>query len=748
MSGLEILLALGVGTAALLGPLLRRHAAWQSWLPALFPAGALVFFLTRIGQPEEKLFRPWMGETIAWSLRLDGLALLFGVLIAGIGVVVMLYAGAYMPPGERTPRFFAVLTAFMVSMLGLVLADDVFVLFTFWELTSVTSYLLIAHRFEDEVARKRAMQAIVVTGAAGLAMLAGFVMIAGPEGARLSELKPRSFDAAVILILIGCVAKSAQFPLHFWLPNAMEAPTPVSAFLHSATMVKAGVYLLARLSPTLAGDPLWGQWLMTIGGATVFAGLWISLSARDLKRLLAASTIGALGMLVFLLGIPSPTALKAFAALLVGHSLYKASLFLLAGAIDHATHRRDLLELGGLKARLPQLATLGVVGGLAMAGLPPFLSFAGKEYALLSAPGGWIAVPIAFGLGAAYVAVAVGFRPFFAREPYDLEVHPPGLALWVGPTILATLGLAGAVALGPLEASLLLPAAQAIRPDATSLGIAVWPSVNAWLALSLAAIGVGAALAWIAPRVIGAGERVANTFSIASVEAAYHGLLAGTQLLAIGVSRAIQHGKLRHYMARAFLVLATMVGIPLVFAPPSLRIAEPTPVAAYEAILLGLGIAAALLAIFSSSRLAAVAMLGIVGFSVATTFLLLGAIDLAITQVLVESLTVLFFVLVFFHLPRFSRFSSGWSRARDLAVSLGVGTVMGVMTLAVVATPRPRGASDYFAQSSVSEAFGRNVVNTILVDFRALDTLGEITVLALATLGVYGLIHLRRGEER
>jgi len=453
--------------AAAVAPWLSRRTAWAGWILAAAPATgfgwifsvALKNQATEAGLIYESSFSwvPTLGVSLAF--RLDGLSLIFALLILGIGTLILIYAGGYLHGHAKRHRFYAFLLLFMGAMLGLVLAGDLIALFVFWEMTSISSYLLIGFHHEDLASRKKALQALLVTGLGGLALLAGLVLLGLTAGTyEISELLAMGdslthspfYTAIVILILIGAFTKSAQVPFHFWLPNAMAAPTPVSAFLHSATMVKAGIYLIARLTPTLGGTDFW-QWTVTLFGATTMVvGALLGLMQHDLKRILAYTTLSVLGVLTMLLGLGTELALQAAMLFLIGHALYKAALFMAAGCIDHGTGTRDVFLLRGLRTAMPLTAAAALLAALSKSGFPPFFGFLGKEYVYKSglALDGWIQVV----LGAALVtnmilmalALQVGAHPFFGKPSGKTPHHPHegGPSLWLPPLLLALLGFA------------------------------------------------------------------------------------------------------------------------------------------------------------------------------------------------------------------------------------------------------------------------------------------------------------------
>jgi multicomponent Na+:H+ antiporter subunit A len=742
---------------------LRAHAAWAL---AVVPAAVFLWLLGRIpsvaaGTTWREVW-PWVAPLgVHAAFALDGLSLLFGLLVSGVGALVFAYSGAYLAGDVRQPRFFTILAVFMASMLGLVLADDLLLLFVFWELTSVTSYLLVGYDHERPGARAAALQALLVTAGGGLALLAGFLLLGHIAGTyTISELLGRGdlvrshpwYLPTLGLVLIGAFTKSAQVPFHFWLPAAMAAPSPVSAYLHSATMVKAGVYLLARLSVVLGMTGAWHDTVALVGAVTMLAGAAMALPQRDLKRILAYTTVSALGTVTLLLGLETTEAAKAAVVFLMVHALYKGALFLAAGAVDHEAGSRDVGELGGLARAMPVTAAAVLLACLSMAGLPPLFGFVAKELlyeAKTQAPHASLVVTAA-GLAANVLVFAaaarLAVRPLFGpagRTPRAPHEGPPGL--WLGPIVLAGLGLVLGVLPDTLAGPLVGAAVTAVRAEPTTVALALWHGFNPILLLSLATIGLGV-LTWSAvPHLLAAAPRFGR-LGRAGPARAYEALVGGFLRLAAAQTRWLQSGQLSRYVR---LTTLTLVGVSAA-AIGRVSPGSPSwlPVPPLAGVLLGLTVAGAIAVVTARARLVAVVALGVVGFGVALTFLVWSGPDLALTQFAIETLSVLLFVFVIYRLPRFVAPSPRLARFRDLAVAGAAGLVIASLLLAVTASPRPAHLADYFAAASVPEGKGRNVVNVILVDFRAFDTLGEITVLAVAALGVYGLMRLRLEEGR
>jgi multicomponent Na+:H+ antiporter subunit A len=748
---------------ALGAPWIERLArAATGWLLALLPLGLTLYFATFIGRVAGGMT---VSATYSWvpalgvnlSFYLDGLSLLFALLILGIGALILIYAGGYLGTHRHLGRFYAFLLLFMAAMLGLVLADNLFTLFVFWELTSISSFLLIGFSHQREESRAAATQALLVTGGGGLALLAGLIMLGIAGGSfELSTLLGRGdalrghplYLPILLLVLAGAFTKSAQVPFHFWLPSAMEAPTPVSAYLHSATMVKAGVYLLARVSPILGGTGTWISIVTVVGAATMLTGGVLALYQTDLKRILAYSTISALGMLVLLLGLGTEGAIAAAVVFLLAHALYKGALFMVAGALDHETGTRDVELLGGLWRAMPITAAVTGLAAVSLAGFGPVLSFIGKELALeavldsesLSA----LLTSAVVISGALFVTVAaiVGIRPFFGDlRPTPKHPHEAPPSMWLGPALLAFAGLAFGL-LPTLVEPIVGSAASAILGQPEVVDLALWHGLNLPLALSVVSVvaGLGLFLAWNPLR--HATSWLARVFGWGPSRW-YRLALDGMYTLARSLTRLLQSGYLRVYLQIIIVTAVGLVGSTLVSrggVPVALVWAD---VRFYEAGLAVLILLAAAMAVRAPGRLTTVAALSVVGYGVSLLYILYGAPDLAMTQILVETLTVILFVLVFYHLPRFSRLSSVATRARDGIIALTTGGLIMLLVLAVTAEPTDTTIAKYYAEQSLPLAHGRNIVNVILVDFRGFDTLGEITVLSVAAIGVYALLKLR-----
>ncbi|HUP48791.1 MAG TPA: hydrogen gas-evolving membrane-bound hydrogenase subunit E, partial [Thermoanaerobaculia bacterium] len=674
------------------------------------------------------------------------------------------YAGHYLAGRRDMGRFWSYLTLFMIAMLGITTAENLMALFIFWELTSISSYLLIGIDHEREAARDAALQALLVTAGGGMALLAGLVLLGAAAGS--FELSAIVLQADAIrghahylpilaLVLLGAFTKSAQVPFHFWLPSAMEAPTPISAYLHSATMVKAGVYLLARLLATLGGTDEWTAVVTVAGAATMLTGAVMAVMSTDLKRILAFTTVSALGSMVMLLGIGSAEAVKAAIVFLFAHALYKAALFLVAGIIDHETGARDVLELGGLRRLMPYTATAAVLGGVSLAAFGPVLSFAAKEMVVLAvaATGPW-QVPLKIAIYATAVLLAasaalVVIRPFFGVIPRHArdDIHDPSPGMWVPPLLLASAGLLLAIFPGAVTAALLAPAAGAVHHLAGELHVSLWHGINAPLLMAAAATAAGLLLYRTRPRWVRLAEPL-RWIAAHGPTWWYSLFLRGSMAVAKWQSGVLQSGYLRRYL---LVILLTLVGLVVLAAwwAGGVRVPfDARDATVYEVVVAMLIVASSIVAARAKSRLGSIAAIGVAGYSVAIIYILFSAPDLAITQFVIETLTVILFVLVIYRLPRYTKLTSAPARLRDAAVATMVGGLITVLVLAAQAEDTRPDLSAFYAANAVAKAHGRNIVNVILVDFRALDTLGEITVLGIAAIGVYALLRMRSEARR
>ena len=737
-------------------------------LAVALPVVLFVWFCTMIPAVSGGAVLVWETEWlpqqgIDLDFAVDGLGLLFALLITGIGAFIFLFAGEYMKGYRQRGRFTLFLVSFMLAMLGLVLADNLVALFVFWELTTITSFLLIGYSHENATARRSALQGLLVTGAGALAMLAGFVVLGQAVGTfSLREMLAGQesfadhphYTAVVVLVLLGAFTKSAQFPFHFWLPNAMAAPTPVSAYLHSATMVKAGVFLLARLTPVLGGTELWMETLTAVGAVTAVYSAFVSLGKSDLKQVLAYTTVMALGVCVMFLGSP-PVAgqgepsrgVLAALAFLVAHALYKAALFMVAGTIEKATGTRDLTELGGLRQAMPVTFAAAVAASVSMAGVPPSVGFIGKEllYTVGFAPGAaaWLPGAVFFAAApVATVAMVLAIRPFFGPRPgYRKPGREGHWALWCGPVALGAVGLWWGLSPAFPFTSLLVPAATAVTGNTLHAGDAPWHSTGEALALTLVTLAAAALGFWKRAAVAQALAGLKRWVPL-SGDRAYDAAMNGIAAVAAWQTRRLQSGVQRHYLLMVFATLGLSLAVTLWIKdviPGPVRLADATFL---DWSLAALVAAASVVIIRSRSRLLGICALGVVGVATALIFLSFGAPDVAMTQLIVETLVTVIVAIVLLKLPDFRNeiWPSRPARLRNGIVAVTVGVCVTLVLLAVTGSPPQPELREYFERTAVPGGQGRNIVNVILVDFRALDTLGEITVLAIAGAAVFALL--------
>ncbi|MCP5272887.1 MAG: monovalent cation/H+ antiporter subunit A [Burkholderiaceae bacterium] len=701
------------------------------------------------------------------DFRLDGLGLMFAMLISGIGVLIVTYAAFYLHKDDPAGKFFSQLMLFMAAMLGIALSDNVLLLVVFWELTSISSFLLVgywgSHPKKGADARAGARMALAVTGGGGLVMLAGMVLLGQIAGTySISELltmgpqiqaDPR-YPLVLVLVLIGCFTKSAQLPFHFWLPEAMAAPTPVSAYLHSATMVKAGLFLMMRLYPVLGGSGLFEGIVATIGLLTMVFAASVAIFKHDLKGLLAYSTVSHLGLVTFLIGLATPMSMVVAVFHILNHAAFKAALFMSAGIVDHETGTRDMRKLGGLMAMLPIVGTLATIAAAAMAGLPPFNGFISKEMMLDEALKagermwggfGW-AVPVLATLGG-LASMAYSLRlvhdVFFNGPPRDLPVAHPHEPPWgmKAPVLLLVIvciavGLMPMTIAGPMVN---LAASAVLGTPAPAFSLALWHGVNLPLAMSGIAVAGGAALYFT----LAAGRKLhRHEPGAVSGKGIFTALTDGLFGAAGRFTVRLENGSLQRY-AGWMVALALVLGAWPFFGGPVPGTGErallpATPLALVLWVLLAIVCVALVLG--HHLRFRAVVLTGVVGLVTALTFLGFSAPDLALTQLSVEVVSTVLLLMGLALLPQTTpRESSTGRKLRDAVLALGGGA--GIAWLAWVVMTRDHDSiAWYFLANSLPQGGGTNAVNVILVDFRGYDTFGEITVLGIAGVGVLALM--------
>ena len=714
---------------------------------------------------------PWVPEIgLSLSFRLDGLSLMFAGLIMGIGLLIILYAAYYLSPKDSVAKFYSLMMLFMAAMLGVVLSDNLLLLVVFWELTSLSSFLLVGYWSHRPDARAGARQALAVTGGGGLAMLGGIVLLGQIAGTyELSEMVGRAaeiqaspmFVPALLLILLGAFTKSAQFPFHFWLPDAMAAPTPVSAYLHSATMVKAGVFLLMRMYPVLAGSGWFEVIVTTAGLVTVLFAAFIAIFKHDLKGLLAYSTVSHLGLVTFLVGLGSPLAAVAAVFHVLNHATFKASLFMIAGIVDHETHSRDMRQLGGLYQLMPWTATLSMVAAASMAGVPLTNGFLSKEMffteAVVGTAGIWAwLVPAAVTLAGIF-SVAYSLR--FVHDTYfngplgdvpNTHPHEPPLGMKLPAMLLVTLcivvGLLPALTFGPLVD---VAATALVARPLPDYHLSIWHGFNLPLLMSVIALLAGIGLYLL----LAGGKRLHRIsseawFGPATGRQIFEALIDGLFALSGRITQRLETGSLQRYIAW-LLGAAVVVGcVPLIGSGlgqgprPTM---DATPLAVVVWLLLLATCAA--IAVSHHRRFQAVILVGVVGLAASLTFLGFSAPDLALTQVSVDIVSTVLLLMGLALLPQFSpKESSSLRKGLHAALAVAGGAAMSVVTWLLL-TRDHDSISWYFLEQSLPKGGGTNVVNVILVDFRGYDTMGEITVLGIAAVGVLALMDGMRARR-
>ncbi len=737
---------------------------------SLLPASIFAYFIMLLPQVVEGdglyVLHSWVPTLgIDISFYLDGLSLFFVLLISGFGFFIFLYASSYLKGHIYFDRFFIYLFLFMSSMLGLVLSGNLISMFVFWELTSLTSYLLIGFYNESETSRKNALQAMLVTVFGGLAMMAGIILTGIMVGSyEFSELLSSSdalkdhpwYLPALILLLLGAFTKSAQFPFHFWLPNAMAAPAPVSAYLHSTTMVKAGIYLLARISPKFGGTLEWEIILTLVGGITMLMGALLAIQYTDLKKILAYTTISALGVMVFLIGIGTTLAIHAAMVFLLAHALYKGTLFLVTGNIDHETGTREVTELSGLSKKLPFTAYAAALATMSMAGVLPFFGFIAKEIlyeaAIHFSAGNVIIIVAVFLTGVIFSAIAleVGYAVFFGKfKETPKKAHEAPFFMLAGPVLFATLGLIGGLFAEFLVQPLLGSSATAVLNIDNVLKLSLWHGFTLVLGLSLLTLISGYFVYRFRFRIRNFTAHLQPIYQFGP-SAGYQKLIPGLLSLATAQTTFFQNGSLRNYITSIIGFFTLLAIITILFKSLGLdlmnRLSMITDLRVYEVVIVGLIIISFYVIITAKSRLTTLVALGVLGYGIAIIFLFYGAPDVAMTQFLIETLTVVLFVLILHRLPSFI-LKNKFEGIRPVVVSAIFGLVMAYLLLVVTEFPLDSELRSLYAEQSLPLGKGRNVVNVILVDFRQLDTMGEIAVLAIAAIGIFAMFKVKSNEE-
>ncbi|MGA9228173.1 MAG: Na+/H+ antiporter subunit A [Mesobacillus sp.] len=787
---------------AVLIPFLHKHFRniHTGWFLLPLPAVLFVYFLqfisvTKNGDTVIESF-PWISSLgVDFALKIDGLGLLFALLITGIGTLVVLYSIYYLSPEkEKLNTFYIYLLLFMGAMLGVVLSDNLIVLYSFWELTSFSSFLLIGYWNHKEGSRYGAQKSMLITVFGGLSMLGGILMLYIITGTfSISETIAMSnevvnhhlFTATLILFLLGAFTKSAQFPFHIWLPDAMEAPTPVSAYLHSATMVKAGIYLVARMTPVFAHSGVWVWLVAGIGVITLFWGSFSAVKQTDLKAILAFSTVSQLGMIMSLLGVGAAAlhygtikdgyyivAVTAAVFHLINHATFKGSLFMVTGIIDHETGTRDIRKLGGLMNFMPITFTLAIIGTFSMAGIPPFNGFLSKEmfftgmlrvakmdifsldtWGILFPIIAWAASVFTFLYSMMYV-----FKTFTGKlQPEKLEKkpHEAPIGMLISPVILASLAVIFGIFPNVLSHSIISPAMGAILPSLLANGEGFDVHISHWhgptsteLLMTIGVIAIGILLFKSLPKWIGIYRIFPDRLALNHI---YDRGLEIIQLASRNITKTYMNGFIRTYLVYIFSFFIFILATTLVYRNAfKLDFSNVAPIRFLEVILVLIVAVSSITILFAKSRLTSIILLGAVGYTVALFFVIFRAPDLALTQLVIETVSVALFLLAFYHLPKLGkneeriRFKLG-----NAIVSIGVGAIVTLIALSAHSNKMFNSISEYYIENTYKKAGGENMVNVILVDFRGFDTLFEITVLGIAALGIFAMIKLRltRGKE-
>lgn len=711
---------------------------------------------------------------------LDGLSMIFGLLITGIGTLVVLYSIYYLSTEQSLVHFYIYLLLFMGSMLGVVFSDHLMVLYVFWELTSISSFLLIAYWYQRKGSRYGAKKSLHITVLGGFSMLIGFLMLYVVTGtfsiqeiiATIHLYKHHQLMAPImILILLGAFTKSAQFPFHIWLPDAMEAPTPISAYLHSATMVKAGIYLVARFTPVFGGEAMWFWLVSGIGLITLFWGSFTAIRQTDLKALLAYSTVSQLGLIMTLFGVGSLSFHPAFdlettlytqavfAALfhLMNHSTFKGALFMVIGIIDFQIGTRDLRRLGGLIAFMPISFTIAMIGSFSMAGLPPFNGFLSKEmffsamlqlkqldfFSIQAVAGlfpviAWIASVFTF-----IYSMMIVFQTFFGpyQEHPGTEAKEASFGMLIPPITLSSLVVLIFFFPNVIGDYVIKPAVFSVYPNATEemvTSIAIWHGWNTEIMMTMGIILIGTLIYVFLPYF----KKVYLLFPrYISFDTLYNNLLEFMDKSTKAVTNFYMTGFLRDYFAYIFIFFIFLLGGTLVYMDAfTFTLEGDQPVHPFAWILASTIVIAGVTILFASSRLTAILVNGYIGFAIAMFFVIFRAPDLALTQLVVETVTTALFLLCFYFLPRWEKTStSGNVKRKNMLISIGVGVVFTLIALSVKSGRLYNSISTYFNDAD-ELAGGNNIVNTILGDFRAFDTMLEVIVLFIAGIGVYTLI--------
>jgi multicomponent Na+:H+ antiporter subunit A len=769
------------------------HKIHTGWFVLPLPILLFSYFLTFLSSTRHnhKIVEtmPWIPSlNVDFQVMLDSLGLLFALLITGIGSLVVFYSIYYLSKDqEKLNTFYVYLLLFMGAMLGVVLSDNLIVLYMFWEFTSFSSFLLIGYWYNREKSRYGAQKSMLITVLGGLSLLGGIILLYLMTGTfSISEIAGQVnnlyleplFIPALIFVLIGAFTKSAQFPFHIWLPDAMEAPTPVSAYLHSATMVKAGIYLVARMSPIFAEEALW-LWLVAgIGLITLFWGSFSAVKQTDLKAILAFSTVSQLGLIMSLLGVGAAAlhfesigdvnytvATAAAIFHLINHATFKGSLFMVVGIIDHETGTRDIRRLGGLMNLMPITFTLAVIGAFSMAGLPPFNGFLSKEmffsgmvrlaeFNLFNFDTWGILFPIVAWVASIFTFIycmIIVFKTFAGKlQPERLEKtpHEAPFGMLVPPIILVSLVVIFGIFPNILSHSLIEPTMASIMPsllkenEVFGVHISFWhgPTIELFMTIGVVFFGIILFKTWAN------WQKIYHLFpEKLTLNKFYDTLIGNSGRLGLRFTEWYMNGSIRNYLVYIFLFFIGILGFTLYYKDAfRMESSNVAPVGIYELILSLILIIGSITILFAKSRLTSIILLGAVGYTVALLFVVFRAPDLALTQLVIETVSVALFLLCFYHLPNFRRNEEPIGfKAVNLLISIGVGLIVTLIALSSHSTKLFPAISNYYIENTYKKAGGENMVNVILVDFRGFDTMFEICVLAIAALGIFSMIKLR-----
>lgn len=768
-----------------------RKKIHTGWFVLLLPLLLFIYFCRNIGTTSNLHTKvesiPWIPSLgIDFAVKLDGLGMLFALLITGIGSLVILYSIYYLDKNkEKVNHFYVYLLLFMGAMLGVVLSDNLIVLYMFWEITSISSFLLIGFWNNRSNSRYGAIKSMVVTVFGGLSLLAGIVLLYLMTGSfTISEIitsvqqesimSHPLFILGMICILLGAFTKSAQFPFHIWLPDAMEAPTPVSSYLHSATMVKAGIYLVARLSPVFAVSGYWLWIVSLVGIVTLIYGSFMAIKQLDLKGLLAYSTISQLGMIMSLLGIGAAgvhydnesvyyIATAAAVFHLVNHATFKGSLFMMVGIVDHETGTRDIRRLGGLMKIMPITFAIALVGSMSMAGIPPFNGFLSKEmffasmlnildFQMFNLDTWGVLLPVIAWVGSIFTFVysmILVFKTFTGKyqpEKLSAKPHEAPMGMLISPIILVSLVVIFGLFPGLLSNTILSPAITSIYGGGVyDLHIYHWHGFEPELFMTIGVIVLGIILYLT----VGKWSVIYQAIPVIW-NRIYDWLFGETENGFNKLTNRYMTGSLRTYLIYIFSFFILILSYTL-FAKDGFTIdtSRLAPIGGYEVVLSLVLVISTIAILFAKSRLTSIILLGAVGYTVSLFYVVFRAPDLALTQLVIETVSVALFLLCFYHLPRNARKKESIPfKLSNAVISVLVGLVVMVIAIASYSTKLFDSISQFYVENTYTKAAGENMVNVILVDFRGFDTLFEITVLAIAAIGIYSMITLRMGGKK